>query len=31
MLESVLKALAAAGIPVLPMREAVRVATGEAA
>jgi peptidoglycan/xylan/chitin deacetylase (PgdA/CDA1 family) len=28
MLESVLKALAAAGIEVLPMREAVRVATG---
>jgi peptidoglycan/xylan/chitin deacetylase (PgdA/CDA1 family) len=31
MLESVLKALASAGIEVMPMREAVRVATGEAA
>jgi peptidoglycan/xylan/chitin deacetylase (PgdA/CDA1 family) len=31
MLESVLKALAGAGIEVLPMREAVRVATGDAA
>jgi peptidoglycan/xylan/chitin deacetylase (PgdA/CDA1 family) len=30
MLESVLKALTDAGIPVLPMREAVRVATGDA-
>lgn len=31
MLESVLKALTGAGIEVLPMREAVRVATGESA